>query len=240
MELGNLGLETILDWNMTTDEGEVFHIAMAYEQEYKKFFGGEAEGQSIRRNTLPRRGDPRKSNLFRQCWKLRRETRGLIEQREYRHYIHANMFIIKHHNGHVEPNCITGDKAWIRYKVWKRRYDLKMAELSAEAPPPSVSTTDPKLIAEIDRTKKFLFERCSGEKPSQAMMQKFVEAGVFRLWVATGKVSPYYLLLSPLVAKVCDPATLLKVCPSSAAVYESKITQQVKDYFRHEYSYEFN
>lgn len=234
-----MSVEAILDWNMTSEEGAVFHIALLYEQEYRKFFTDDADGQGFRRNSLPRRGDPRKSNLYRQCWRFRRETRGLIETTEYRNYIRANMFIIKHHKGHVEPNCITGDKAWIRYKVWKRRYDVKMAELNAVAPPPSVSTTDPKIIAEIDKTKKFVFEKCSGEIPTFDKVKQFIDAGMFKLWLATGKISPYYVTLSPFVAKACDVTDLISVCSSSVGVIREKTTQQVKDYFAHEYSYEF-
>ncbi len=225
---------------MTLDEGEVFHIALTYEQEYKKLFASQSEGQSFRRNSLPRRGDPRKSNLFRQCWKLRRETRGLIEQRDYRHYIHANMFIINHYKGHVEPNCMTGDKAWLRYKVWKRRYDIKLAETSAQAPPPSVSTTDPKLIADLDRTKKFLYERCDGKTPTLGDIERFKTSGILKFWIATSKISPYYLLLSPYIQKTCELTELFATCSSSAAVYRSKITTQVKDYFAYEFDYEFN
>jgi hypothetical protein len=237
LENEKLGLETILEWKMSLEEGEVFHIALTYEHEYKRIFAEESDGQAIRRNSLPRRSDPRRSNLYRQCWKLRRETRGLIEQHEYKNYIHANLFIIKINGGHVEPNCITGDKAWIRYKVWKRRYDQKMADIGAQIPPPSVSTTNPKIIAEIDRTRKFLFEKCDGS-PTFEKIKKFIESGVFRLWVATSRVSPYYLTLSPFVEKTNLKDSLFSVCNSSEALIREKITQEIKDYFNHEYKYE--
>ncbi len=238
LENEKLGLETIIDWKMSLEEGEVFHIALTYEQEYRRTFPDELDGQAIRRNSLPRRSDPRRSNLFRQCWKLRRETRGLIEQYEYKNYIRANLFIIKVNGGHVEPNCITGDKAWIRYKVWKRRYDQKLADVGAQAPPPSTSTTSPKIIAEIDRTRKFLFEKCDGE-PSFEKIKNFIDSGVFRLWVATSKVSPYYLALSAFVEKTKMKESLFSVCNASEALFCGKITQEIKDYFVYEYKYEF-
>jgi hypothetical protein len=231
-------LQTILAYNMSVEEGEVFHIALTYEQEYRKLFALEADGQSIRRNSIPLRTDPRRSNLFRQCWKLRRETRGLIEQAEYRSYIRANLFIIKANKGHIEPNCVTGDKSWIRYKVWKRRYDQKMAEISEKTPPPSVSTTSPKIIMEIDRTKKFLFERCEGQ-PTYDKILKFVENGFFRLWVTTGKISSFYLVLSPFIEKTNKKGLLFTYSTSSEVLVLEKITQEIKNYFKHEYSYEF-
>ena len=123
---------------MTLEESETFHIALVYESEFKKmFFSNTKEslscGLSLRRNCLPRRGDPRKSNLFRHCWKLRRETNGLLEKSEYKNYVKANLFIVKINGGAVDPVCITGDKAWIRYKVWKRKYDQKLLELNSSS-----------------------------------------------------------------------------------------------------------
>lgn len=234
----NLGLETILEWKMNIEESEVFHIALAYEEEYKRMFSGEVDGQSFRRNSLPRRNDPRKSNLFRQCWKLRRETRGLLEKYEYKNYIHANIFIIKAHGGSIEPNCITGDRSWIRYKFWKRRYDQKMADIIVQAPPPSVSTTSPKIIVEIDRTRKFLFEKCDG-KPTFEKIEQFINCGFFKIWVATFKISPYYLILSPFVEMTQSKDSLFYFCSSSESLIREKITQEIKDYFRHEYKHEF-
>lgn len=230
-------LDAVFQWNMKPLEAEVFSLAVTYEQLFRKIFGAQADGQAVRRNSVPKRSDPRKSNLFKHCWKLRRETRGLVESHEYKNYILANLTIIKLHNGHVQPNCICGDRAWVRYKVWKRLYDEKMAEAGCAAPPPSVSTTNPKLIGEIDRTKKFLFEKCEGE-PTYDKIRQFIENGIFKLWVATGKVSPYYLVLSPYVKKTGAIDSLFSICPSSQGVINDKITPEVRNYFNHEYQHE--
>lgn len=229
--------DAVFQWNMTPAEVDVYKLAVAYEQEFRKVFGSDADGQSYLRNRIPMRGDPRKSNLFRQCWRLRRETRGLLEPHEYRNYIKANLTIIKLHNGHVEPNCICGDKAWIRYKVWKRLYDQKMSDAGAVAPPPSVSSTSPKIIAEIDKTKKFLFERCEGEV-SFDKIKNFVDSGIFKFWVASGKVSPYYAVLSPFLARTGNLDQIFTGCSTSQAVILGKITDEIRNYFNHEYKHE--
>ncbi len=228
-----MGLETILDYKMSTDEGEVFGLALTYERLYQKILGEHPDG----RNSLPRRTDPRKCYLFRHCWKMRRETRGLFEFSEYKNFIHANLLIIKMHEGHIEPNCVCGDKAWIRYKVWKRRYDQKMAEISATPPPPSVSTTDPKLIAELDKTKKFLFERCEGE-PSLDKFKGFIDNNFFKFWVVSGKVSPFYVALSPYLTKLGAQDKLFEICSSSRGVIENTITEEIRRYFAYEFSHE--
>jgi len=233
-----LDIDTIFQWRMTSQEIEVFKLVLAYDKAFKKLFA-DASPQIKKLNSVPVRTDPRKSNIFRQCWKMRRETRGLLEGTEYANYIYANLLIIKLNNGRVQPNCVCGDKAWVRYKVWKRRYDQKMSELSSTAPPPSVSTTNPKVIGEIDRTKKFLFERCEGEVTFDKI-KTFVDEGIFKFWVASGKVSPYYVVMSPFIAKAGDVDAQFAGCSSSPAVVREKITSEVKDYFKHEYRHEFD
>src|SRR5574343_970582 len=170
---------------------------------------------------------------------MRRETRRLLEFSEYKNYIHANLLIIKINNGFIDPNCICGDKAWIRYKVWKRRYDQKMAELNATTPPPSTNTTNPKIIAEIDRTKKFIFEHCEGE-PTFDKLNLFVQNNIFIFWVASGIVFPYYVTLSPFIAKTGKMEDLCTAISSSIATIKEKTTQEVINYFKHEFSHEYN
>lgn len=230
--------DAIFQWNMNQLEAEAFKIAIFYEEEFMKLFAGtkEVDGQGIRRNTIIKKGDPRKSDLFRQCWRLRRETRGLLTDSQYLAYIKANLMILKSHKSHISPNCICGDKAWIRWKVWERWYNRKESEKNCVAPPPSVSTTDPKIIREIDRTKKFLFEKCEGS-PTLEKISTFIENGFFKLWLASGKVSIYYAIMSPYVQKHIEE--LSKICSFDVSLYKEKITLEVKDYFNHEFMHEF-
>lgn len=234
----SVGLEAILHWNMTPEQGEAFRVALIYEEEYRRAFQGEMDYANYRKNSIPKKNDPRNSNIFRMCWKMRRETTGLLEYGEYRLYIRANLAIIKMHNGRIEPNIICGDKAWIRWKVWKRRYDRKMADLASTLPPPSVAGTNPKIIIEIDRTKKFLFERCEGVVTFEKI--KAFSESILRIWVASGKVCPYYLLLSPFIERTGKRPELLAVCTGSEELYREKLTPELTTYFRHEYAHEFD
>lgn len=231
-------LDAIIDWNMSQLESEAFKIALIYDKLFRKIYSENPSDHSFVQNTIPQKSDPRKSNLFKQCWKLRRQTRGLIEFSEYQNYIHANLTIIKLNNGKIIPNCICGDKAWIRYKVWKRKYDIKIAEISGKTPPPSVSTTSPKIIIEIDRTKKFLFEICDGTVTEEKIL-KFIKNGMFNLWMVSGKVSAYYIALSPFVAKSGEVNSIFSLSSTSLASVKEKITLEVVNYFRYEYAHEF-
>lgn len=230
-------LDAIFEWQMTAPEANAFKMAILYEDEFLKIFGGteDIDGQGFRRNTIPKRGDPRKSDLFRNCWVLCRETKGLLTTDQYKNYVKANLTILKIHKSHVTPNVIRGDKAWIRWKVWERWYAQKMGDKSAVAPPPSISTTDPKIIREIDRTKKFLFEKCDGE-PTSVKISDFLDKGFFKFWIASGKVSIYYVMLSPYTQKHIEK--LSKDCSFDPILFKQNITKEVKDYFNYEFSHE--
>lgn len=229
----------IFQWNMTTDEIVVYRLAAMYEEQYRKICGATADGQSIRRNSLPMRSDPRKSNLFRHCWKMCRETRGLIEVHDHKLFIVGNLTLLMLKKAHIEPNSICGDKAWIRYRIYKRKYDAKMAEIACQAPPPSINTTDPKIIVQIDTTKKFLFERCEGE-PSYEKIKGFVDNGIFRFWIITGKVSQYYVVLSEWINKIVNVDKYAEQCSFSAALIRERSTTEVKEYFRNEFIHEIS
>src|SRR5689334_24894744 len=92
----------IFEWDMSVEESETYKLAVIYEEEFLKMFRGtpEMDGLSYRKNSIPKAKDPRKSNLFRYCWKLRRETRGLIDPQDYRHYIRANLTVCQLQRSH--------------------------------------------------------------------------------------------------------------------------------------------
>lgn len=227
--------EAILEWNMTAAEAECFRLATQYEKEFIRMFSDTSAWNTYTRNVLPTNGDPRKSQLFKHCWKLRRETKGLLIPQQYRQYIHANFAILKINNARIEPNAICGDKAWIRWKVWERWYQKKQEELDVTLPKHSFAA-DPKIMKEIDRSKKFVFEQCEGE-PTQEKIQKFIDSGVFRLWIMMGKVSPFYITLSPFVGEKCDELAI--ACSFDPILLRERTTDDVTTYFREEFKHEF-
>lgn len=224
----------IFDWNMEPEEAEVYKIAVTYEEEFLKFFAGTDTGRSYRANSIPKTGDPRKSNIFRQCWRLRRETRGLLQPEEYRLYIRANLCILKLNKAYVSPNAVCGDKAWMRWKVWERWYKNKLSDLACKAP--SVGYTNPKVVKEIDRTKRFLFEKCEGQ-PTKEKILDFVESGIFKFWVLTGKITQYYVVCSPFLKEKVKE--LSDACSFDPKLAEDRINSEIRQYFEEEFRHEF-
>ena len=229
--------EKIGKWRMTPDEASVYGLALLYQQEFLKLFQG--TDQSYKLNTVPKTIDPRKSNLFRHCWRLRRETKGLLQPDQYRQYIHANLMVLKLNKAAVRPDCICGDRAWIRWKVWERWYNQKIDEtnvtldIKAEA-----NLAEPRIIRDIDQTKKFVFEICEGS-PTQDKVKELIDSGNFRVLVMMRKISPCYLVLSPFVSKSCDVAKLAADCCIDPALIKDLANEAVRNYFKKEFEHEY-
>lgn len=148
-----MDLDAVFQWKMTPVEAEVFKLACVWVRETSKMFPREDIPK------LPVKGDPRKSYLFKHCWRFHREVRGLLKPDDVPLYIHAQLFAMKAYKGRVDPNILCGDKAWLRWKLWKRAYDEKVAERENLPPPPQIRNI-PLVAKELILTKKFLFEKC--------------------------------------------------------------------------------
>lgn len=222
--------DPVFHWNMNEQETQVFKLALMWEEQTKKAC------PDCKLATLPKHGDPRKCNLYRQCWKFNRETRGLLKQDEHNLYIKANIQIIVANNGRLEPNALCGEKAWIRWKVWKRLFDRKKLEQKGEIVPDKL-VVDPKVMTELDCTKRFLFEKCDSE-PTFDKIKKFLDNGKMSMW-AGGKVSYYYLILSPWIEKMVELQEIAKKYGFDPKVYQQKTSDDVKKYFQQEYAFEF-
>lgn len=223
-------LDAVFEWNMTHQEADAFKLCVLWEEVTKKMF------PDIFLAKIPAKNDPRKCNLFRHCWKLARETRGLLREEEYKLYITANLQIIKAHNGRIEPNSLCGDKAWIRWKVWKRLYDKKVAELKGEQTDTALSVS-PKIVVEIDKTKKFLYEKCDGS-PTKEKIAGFMERKM-KMWVNLGKVSYYYIVLSPWVEQSSKIEDLEKSYIFDASLYKGRADASVISFFKKEFAHEY-
>lgn len=226
-------LQPILDYKLTEQEAKAFKFALIWEDLTRKMFPKE---KGVAR--LPQ-GDPRKSTLFKFCWKLSRETRGLLKFEEYHLYIRANLTMIKVKNLHLSPNVLCGDSAWIRWRIWKRLYDKKALEMAGESVEPKKINVEvsPTIIKKLESTKRFLFEKSEG-RPSIEVLRSFYDNKSLHLWVG-GRISHLYLILSPWVKEVAPLNMLEKEMFFDSKVYEEQINENVRIYFRQEFGHEF-
>lgn len=227
-------LDAIFEWDMSLPEAETYRIALIWEQEVEKIAPPYLKNSEWhRKNHLPKKGDPRKCLLFKHCWKFRRLTKGLLKEEEYRLYIIANLTVLKANNAYMEANVLCGDQAWIRWKVWKRHFDKKMAEETSSPPPP---VAEDRVTRELLRTKRFIYEKCEGVV-DQNTIDNLFGRGSIRLWILQGKISLYYVVMSPFLKNYVEQ--LSKECAFDPLLFLEKIDDSLRKYFEYEFKEEF-
>lgn len=219
-------LQLVLDYNMDEIQSKAFKVALLWEYYASKEF------PNYKIIKLPKKGDPRKSSLFKYCYKMVRDFKGLIEDNDLKLFVIAQLQILKAHPGAlVQPNCLAGNGAWKRWQVWKRRYDIinnKPAEV--EAQPVALPL---KLKGDLERTKDFIISKY-GKLPSVEDLERNISDGTLFRWVFLSKISPYYMILSEefneaINNKKIDVISYFKI---DLGVYKTNVTNEVKMFFQ--------
>ena len=190
---------------------------------------------------LRRYGDPRKSLLFRHCYKLIQETKGLIKPEEYKLYILAqlrNMGKLEVDGIHadLQPSILTGPAAWKRWKIWKYKYDKRMRQTIPDVQTIDMVTSPMIVIQQLENTKKFLTNEVG--ILNQKTIKMLVKMGKFKEWLQIEKVSPYYIILSPFVAASVE--NINTEFDKDFGIYKQSISSEVKDKFRELFLNEFS
>ena len=180
---------------MDQDECKAYQLALCWLENSQKLF------PKYNHLKLPKKGDPRKCLLFKYCYKLATETKGLIIDTDYELYIKAQLHILKaitlDDNTHprIEPQILVGEKAWRRWKLWKKRYDSRLGQVHNQ----SIETQLVKVKLALESTKVFLVKIFSGTPSLEKYKEAVDNRNLFR-WINLGKISPYYLALSPYIS----------------------------------------
>lgn len=217
-------LEFIFQYKMNKEEAKAWKIAILFINLVNKYFPDYKHQLRI-----PKK-DPRKSELFKHCYKLMKSTD--LQDQEFRIYISAQLQILKaielKDGIHplILPSIITGPKAWNRWLLWKRKYDK--VEYKTE-----IFTEDTKkIILALKETKSFLMSKFELNKQN---IEKSLENRTLYRWCALGLISPYFLALSPTINK----DSLLEKFTIDVALYEKNITPEVRQAFKDEFSFEY-
>lgn len=227
-------LPLIMDYKMDKDEAKAWKIAILYMQLAQKYF---PDYNHYRIG----KGDPRKTSLFKHCYKLVRETATLLQDYEYRMYISAQFQILKNivtdgNHALIGPNCLVGAKAWKRWLVWKKRFE-QTAKNDVETA--TTKSSEGKVYEELRDTKKYLAGKFS-ELTRKNVIDILNNRTLFR-WCALGKVSPFYIVLSPVVQTWVNEtgADLLEAFNLDLSYYRASVTKDVETFFKTEFAYEF-
>lgn len=192
-------LEPIIEYKMNDLEAKAYKIGLLWTYLVTKAFPNYKHSPGY-----PKKKDPRNSLLFKYCYKLLRETQGLIAEGEYKLYLKAQIDILKaiDINGihpHISPQCLVGDKAWVRWKIWKKKFD-NVTKVSTKEDVGLNAISIENIKKELKQTKDFLFGRFEGQPEEQQIM---MAARDIERWIGIGKISPYYAVLSPWIKKHC-------------------------------------
>lgn len=183
-------------------------------------------------------GDPRKSNMFKYCYKLARESDEKLSEDDYQLYVRAQLDILKHinmGNGHplIGVHCLVGERAWKRWKLWKRKYDSTVQIKAKTSKPKNAS---PKVYEALKKTSEFLRQKTDNGNAYQRLLE-FESSGEFYTWINIGKISPYYLVLSPYFEKLASERKLKKI-NFDLDVYKAAVDDGSKETFREMFPHE--
>ena len=103
-------LDKIIEYNMTPMEAKAYKIALLWRVLFRKEFPNE-------RLAKEKLGDPRKSFVFKHCYKLANETQGSIDDKDYKLYILAQLQVMKNItdgkiHAMISPEILSGPKSW--------------------------------------------------------------------------------------------------------------------------------
>jgi hypothetical protein len=219
-------LQLILDYDMDEMQSKAFKLALLWEHY------GQKEFPNYKLTKLPKKGDPREGSLFKYCYKMIRDFKGLIEDSEFKLYIIAQLQILKSFpNSRIEPNCLAGEKAWKRWLVWKKYYNK--ANHKEDDEQPTILLT--KLKGELDRTKKFLLSMYNDQLPAKEQLERNISDGSLFRWVFLSKISPYYIILSEDVQSLFKNKNINQYFKLDFNIYKDNITEEIKEYYKELY-----
>jgi len=218
-------LDSIIQYEMDQLEAKAMHVVVLWLERSRKVF------PDYRHATMGK-GDPRRSLIFKICYKLVRETQGVLEDTEYSLYVRAQLDVLKHINSNrgtplIDPNCLVGEKAWKRWKLWKRRYDAiqnKPKNTTDKSTPQGVI----KALDGLEKTKEFL-AKSLGECTEAKYKEAYLNNNFFR-WYNLGKISPYYLATSSYWQGILKPEDYKKL-NFDIQVYKPCIEEMVRKKF---------
>ena len=168
----------IKKWGMDAAEATVFKLCLLWEEVVEK----ELEGVALTHVTrLRKKGDPRKSTLFKYCWKLFRETKGLIPVNEYKLYMRAQIQVFKNlerdfgkktdGGPRIDAQVLCGPKAWMRWMYWRNLY-RKQTRVEEHVEQVQTEATDGyayKVSQELAHTKRFMEQQAGGASTKDIM-----------------------------------------------------------------------
>ena len=164
---------------------------------------------------------------------------GVILDDQYRYFIRAQFDTLKNYNtkggtNHIDPNCLVGKKAWVRWKIWLKKYQsMERTQEQVE-----VSALTSKIKGKLKKTKEFLLHQFKREPTKEDICQAYESRALIR-WIVLGKVCGYYAVLSPYIAQCIGTQNFDEAFRFDLNIYKTHLTEEVEAFFKEEFKYEY-
>ncbi len=193
---------------MTDKEAEAYKLCLLWQIIYKSLLPKE--------KCVLLTKDPRKSYLFKQCWKFIRET--TIPKEDHTRYIYLQIKLLSAQtdgniHAYIDPSCLNSRQSWERWKVGNRPKKITQSK--------NEFILDPKIV-------KHALERSKSFDKDDLTKQEIVKL------VKLGKISYYYLLLSPKMREIFSGDDLGLIFGIDVLLFSSQITTEIKEWFEKE------
>ena len=224
-QMYNNQLESILSFKEPAWTREMilaFKLGLIYSELERQYF------PDYKTTVYPQKKDPRKSELFKLCYKMVNDNLEKLKPEQYRHFIQAQLSILKNIKAgpakelFYGPRCLIGEPAWGRWLVWKRYANAQKVVETA--------------IVEVDYDTDFLRTKMILEnklKPlNKETLTEAIQSGQLFRMAMLKAVAPMFLRCCPLVQQY------LAKHPEILRLYDIKMTEAapieaVRSYEKH-------
>ena len=216
-------LDLAVDLNFDQAETRAYKFLLFWLDWSRKLF------PDYKHQKMTTRKDPRKSHIFNICYKLQRETLGVLDESLFQLYVRSQVEILKALSKHnnkilISPACLTGKKAWIRWLLWKKKYDNAVKVISSDGI--YIPKNQTKMTDALLKTKEFLLKTFGKENYTVELLDT-IKTKKIHQWIILNKISPYYLILSSIFSKV----NLEELTTLDLEVYRQVITPEITNFF---------
>jgi len=221
-------LEPILLYSMDETEAKAFKIGLMWQEECEKNLPHE------KHESFKKGKDPRKTNLFRHCYKVVKELKGIVPDSEIQLYVRAQIQVLQSIregkiHAMISPHCLVGERAWKRWKFWRRIYQKSLSK-SLTCDELGIKIKEFAIKGDLQKTLSFMESKGIMEQCKYMSSKNDIER-----WISTGELSPFYAILSPRINKMFEGEEF----PVDQSLYRPSITPDLETFFRERFSHEF-
>jgi hypothetical protein len=166
------------------------------------------------------KGDPRKTLLFKCCYKMVSEVKGKINPEDMDLYIYSQIAVLKANNSEdtpvlVTPQVLCGEKAQWRWKFFNKQSKIQLPQLQK----PEIIISNEKFKKLVDESSEFLYKKII-PFTKENFFKKLDDGSILR-WYENKFISGYYIVQSNIIKEWLGTKTLESTFGPGIKTYEN-------------------